>query len=148
MCPPVRAHWRHLANTIELMLPSARVHNPIGKSIGSAFLCTAHGKVSSGMPGHVLSSNNCPIHMGDLSPIQYMLSSRVHNPNGISIRSAIFAQMTAGCPYTLQWDALPSKLSLPMGIWTPSNRPPTWFLGRYCRAHDRDRRTDRQTTQH
>jgi len=23
MCPPMRAHWRHLANTIELVLPSA-----------------------------------------------------------------------------------------------------------------------------
>ena len=23
ICPPVSAHWRHLANTIELVLPSA-----------------------------------------------------------------------------------------------------------------------------
>ena len=23
MCPPMRAHWRHLANMIELVLPSA-----------------------------------------------------------------------------------------------------------------------------
>ena len=28
-----------------------------------------------------------------------------HNPNGISIGSAVFAQMTAECPYTLEWDA-------------------------------------------
>jgi len=27
------------------------------------------------------------------------------NPNGISISSAIFAQITTECPYTLQWDA-------------------------------------------
>ena len=41
---------------------------------------------------------------------------RAHNPNGISIDLAIFAQMTAECLYTLHWDALPpSKLSLSMG---------------------------------
>jgi len=38
-------------------------------------------------------------------------------PNGISICSAVFAQMTAECPYTLQWDAplLPQNCPLPMG---------------------------------
>jgi len=28
-----------------------------------------------------------------------------HNPNGILIGSAVFAQTTVECPYTLQWDA-------------------------------------------
>jgi len=38
------------------------------------------------------------------------------NPNGISIGLAIFTQITAECPYTLQWaTAPPSKLSPPMG---------------------------------
>jgi len=37
MYPPVRAHWRQVANTVELVLPSAtQVHNPNGKLIGSA----------------------------------------------------------------------------------------------------------------
>ena len=37
MCPPMRAHWCHLANTIELVLPSVHPSpNPNGKSIGSA----------------------------------------------------------------------------------------------------------------
>jgi len=30
------AHWRHLVNMIELVLRPTRVHNPSGKSIGSA----------------------------------------------------------------------------------------------------------------
>ena len=30
---------------------------------------------------------------------------RAHNPNGIPIGSAVFAQTTVECPYTLQWDA-------------------------------------------
>jgi len=50
------------------------------------------------------------------------------NLNGISIGSAVFAQMTAECPYTLQWDA-PSPLKIAPfhgGSGPPSN---TWFLG-------------------
>ena len=54
---------------------------------------------------------------------------RAHNPNGISINSAVFAQGTAECPYTLQWDAphSPSKLPLPMGRSGPPSN--TWFPG-------------------
>jgi len=46
----------------------------------------------------------------------------------MSIGSAVLAQGTAECPYTLQWDALsPAKLPLPIrGSGLPSN---TWFLG-------------------
>jgi len=52
---------------------------------------------------------------------------RAHNPNGILISSAVFAQMTAECIYTLQWDVLPpSKLPFPWGIWTPSNTRLLW----------------------
>jgi len=39
-------------------------------------------------------------------------------PNGISVGSAVFAQLNADCPYTLQWTALPR-----LGSST------TWFLG-------------------
>jgi len=42
------------------------------------------------------------------------------NPNGITIGSAAFAQVTAECPYTLQWEApFPFKIaSSRVGIWT------------------------------
>jgi len=56
-------------------------------------------------------------------------TSWVHNPNGISIGSAVFEQITAECRYTLQRAApSPLKLPLPMG---DLDRPPsnTWFLG-------------------
>jgi len=85
--------------------------------------------------------------------------SRVQIPNGISIGSAVFAQMTAECRYTLQQDApSPQNYQFPWGIWSPSN---TWFAGPtrvlnpkgifigsavFCRAHYCDRQTDRQTT--
>jgi len=34
-----------------------------------------------------------------------------HNPNATSIGSAVFAQLSAECPYTLQW-AAPSPLKI------------------------------------
>jgi len=48
--------------------------------------------------------------MGIWIPILHMIpwahqSPQRHNPNGILIGSAVFVQMTAECPYTLQWDA-------------------------------------------
>jgi len=49
-------------------------------------------------------------------------------PNCISISTAVFAQITAGYPCTLEWTAiLPLKIApLRWGIWTPSN---TQFFG-------------------
>ena len=48
--------------------------------------------------------------------------SSAHNPNGISISAAVFAQITAECSYTLQWDApSPSPQNcLPMGDLDPN----------------------------
>jgi len=53
---------------------------------------------------------------------------RAHNPNGTSIGSAVFAQMTEECPYTLQWFAcFPLKIAPShVGIRTSCN---TWFIG-------------------
>jgi len=42
-----------------------------------------------------------------------------HSPNGISIDSAVFAQMSAECPYTMGRPIPPSKLPLPMGDLDP-----------------------------
>jgi len=52
---------------------------------------------------------------------------RVHNPNGISIDSAIFALLTAECRRACPGMSFPLKIAYSHGaIWTPSN---TWFLG-------------------
>jgi len=42
----------------------------------------------------------------------------VHIPNDISIGSAIFAQLTAESPYTLQWAAPSPQNCLCMEFWT------------------------------
>ena len=55
--------------------------------------------------------------------------TRYHTPNGISMGSAVFVQLTAEGPYTLQWtDPSPpqKKCPFPREIWTQSK---TWFLG-------------------
>jgi len=68
-----------------------------------------------------------PLPMGDLDLPRCFRPMRIHNPNGISIGSVIFAQMTAECLYTLQWFAcFPLKIaSSHVGIWTSRN---TWFI--------------------
>jgi len=48
--------------------------------------CTAHGRVSSGMLGHVLSPSNFPVH-GAIEI--HLIQTRAHNVNGISIGSAV-----------------------------------------------------------
>jgi len=67
--PPTTAHWRHLANTIELVLPSAH-SSPQPKRQLDRFsrFCTAYGGVSilyNGRP----SPPKLPLAMGDLDPI-------------------------------------------------------------------------------
>jgi len=60
----------------------------------------------------------------------FLEPARVHNPNGILIGSALFAQITANRPYTLQWAPFP-QISPFHGVsgphlihdsfWPPSN---------------------------
>ena len=62
------------------------------------------------------------------SNTRFTAPTRVFNPNGISIGSAIFAQTTTECLYTLQWDAPPPlKIAFShVAFGPPSN---TWFPG-------------------
>ena len=57
-----RLHWRIRLNLC--FRRSTRVHNPNGKSIDSANFAQLM-RSSSGMPRHILSPNNSPLH-GDL----------------------------------------------------------------------------------
>jgi len=95
--------------------------------------CTACSRVSLyfTMSNH-FSPSKLPLHMGESVPPSYVCflrPTRVHNPNSISIDSAIFARLTADSPYTLQWATSPSPLKIfPLHgrSGSPSN---TWFLG-------------------
>jgi len=113
-CPSIRAHSRHLANTIEVVHPSAH-SSPQSKRQMERFsrFCTV-SILYNGRP----YPPELPLPMGDLDLPCNTLCFRpmgAHNPNGTSIGSAVFAQMTAECLYSLQWFVCsPSKLPLPM----------------------------------
>jgi len=122
MCPPMRAHCRHLANTIELMRPSAR-SSPQHKRQIYRFsrFCTTHGRKSHTLQWAPLSPNIAPLH-GDLGP---HLTHDFLDPSEPTIQTHLdrfirfFAQMTAGVPILNNGSPLsPSKLPLPMGIST------------------------------
>jgi len=63
------------------------------------------------MPRDVLSPKNCTFTWGYLDPSNTLFLRPIlaQIPNGISIGSVVFAQLTTECPHTLQW-AAPSPL--------------------------------------
>jgi len=83
--------------------------------------CPADGRVSSGMPGHVLSPKIALLHRGIRSPFNtwFLEPTIAHNRNIISIGSAVF------CTAHGRWHArecpFPLKLPLRMGICIPCN---------------------------
>jgi len=91
--------------------------------------CTSHGRLFLSMPGHVLSPKNCPLCMGNQelpSNAYFPRSIQVHNPNGISIGSAVFEQLTAVLSGMPGHALSPKNCPFAWGTWTPSN---TYFLG-------------------
>jgi len=128
MCPPMRALWRHLANTIELVHPSAELSPPPKRQIDRfSRFCTAHDRkclyFTMGAPIH----QNCPFAWVIWTP--YLThDSCAHaspNTNGTSIGSAVLHRWLQSIPILYNGSPVsPSKLSLLMGypgIWTPCN---------------------------
>jgi len=129
----VGATWRIRLDSC--FLRSNRVHNPNSKSIDSAVSAQLMAESPYTLQWVTLSPRIAPSHGGIWTPSNtwFPRPIRSHNPKGISTGSAVFAQMTAECPYTLQWDApFPLKIApFHGGIWTPSNTwfsKPTWVL--------------------
>ena len=117
-CPSIRAHWRHLANMIELVHPSAHL-SPQPKRQMDRFsrFSTAYDRervyFAMGAPVHQNCAFPCGIWTSHVT--RCFQSMRVHNPNGTSIGSVTFAQMTVACLYfTMVCLFPPSKLPLPM----------------------------------
>jgi len=83
------------------VLRPTRVHNPNGKSIGSAVFAQ-------------LTAESRRVHWRSLAnTIELLpLAHRVNNPNGKSIGSAVSAQLTAESFYTLEWATLPQNCPL------------------------------------
>jgi len=116
--------WGHIGATwhIQLNLCFLRptsVRNPIGKSFDSVIFHSSWQNVVR----YVRASfpNNCPFTWGSV-PLLMCGSScppRHSIPNGISIGSAVFAQLKAESPCTLQWVPLSPKLPLSVGRSRP-----------------------------
>jgi len=126
MCFPMWAHWRHLANMIELVLPSAHPSPQPKRQIDRfSRLCTAHVRESLYFTTGNSFPQNCPFPCGIWTPSNTLFLEPIeaYNPNGTSIGSAVFVQMTAECPYTLQSDAPPTLKIAPShgGSGPPSN---------------------------
>jgi len=154
------AHWRHLVNAIELVLPSAHLNPQPKRQIDQfSHFCTAHGRKSP----HFTMGNPfpkiAPSHGGPGSPsnVWFLGPVRAYNPNGITISSAVFARVTAECPYTLQWAArsplktAPSRWGSGLVPWAHQSPQPKRHLDRFSRflhgslVWQTDRQTDRPT---
>ena len=71
MCPPMKTRWRHLANTIELVLPSSHSSSQPKRHIDRFDrFCTAHGRkfLYFTMAGPI-PLKIAPSRWGDLAPI-------------------------------------------------------------------------------
>jgi len=124
------AHWRHLTNTTKLLLPS--VHpSPQPKRQIDRFrrFCTDHGRKSLYFTIGDPFPQIAPFcgRIGTPSNSWFLGPVSANNPNGITIGSADFVQVTAECHYTLQWAPIYPKLPLSMGGSGPSFNK--WFTG-------------------
>jgi len=132
-------------------LQSKRYDNPFSR------FRTGDRRVSLYFVWAPLSPKIVPSHGGIWTPSKtwFLEPIRAHKANGISIGSAVFAQMTEkSVPILYNGTPLPPQnCPFPWGIWTPSN---TWLPGptqssirfsRLCRECDRptDRPTDHAT---
>jgi len=143
-----------------LFLGPTCVHNPNDISIGSAIFanlttkCRCTLQQAAPFPFKIapFHGSEPPFSTWFHGPTQILI------PNNISIGSAVFAQLTAECPYTLQWAALALLKIVPSLVWCgphlihgsfahPSPQP-KWHLDRlshFCRADYCDRMTDQAT---
>ena len=97
-------------------LGPVRVHNPNGIIISVQLFFAQVTAMGAHLP------QSCTLPWGHLEPHLIHGPTRVLNPNGISMCSAVFAHMTAECPYSLLYHGTPlspSKLPLPMGLLNP-----------------------------
>ena len=117
-----RVYWHLPANTIEIVHNGAilwielnlcffrttRVHKPKWQIDRFSRLCTTHDRKSLYFTMGNLFPKIAPSRGGSGPPPNSWFLEPVwaHNPNSISIGSAVLAQVTAECPYALQWDAL------------------------------------------
>ena len=118
LCPPMWAHWHHLANTIELVLPSAHPSpQPKWQIDRFSRFCTAHGRKSLYLTMGDPFPKIAPFH-ADLDPhlICDFLGQSKPTVQTSSRSVQLFSHSWPQSVPTLQWAAhSPSILPLLMG---------------------------------
>jgi len=127
-------HWRHLANTVELVLPSTiQVHNPNGQIDRFSHFCTAHGRkflyFTMGDP----FSQTCPLSWGICIPIKFMIRSASPSPQSKRHHDRFSCFRTGDHRVSLYFTMVrpfPPQIT----PWGPSHGRPgsqsnTWFPG-------------------
>jgi len=109
------AHWRHLENTLELVLPSAHLSpKPKWQIDRFSRFCTARSRKSIYCKWALLPPK-LPLPMGIWTPSNtwFLWAIRANNTNGILIELSCFCtdNCSAESPYTLPRDA-PSFLKI------------------------------------
>ena len=148
MCPPMKAHWRHLANTIERVHPTAHL-SPRPKRQIDRFsrFCTADGRKCLYFTMGTLIHQNCPFPCGDLDLLSNTYIPWTYaRPKPIRHIDRFSRFCTDDCRVSIYFTMVRPFL-LPIGHLDPCN---TWFLGphpspqrkrqldrfsRFCRAH-------------
>ena len=100
LAPPGKYSWTCASSALSSPQPKWQIDQ-------FSRFCTAHARKSLYFTIGDPFPKIVPSHggSGPLSNWWLLGPVRAHNPNGIWISSAVFAQMTAKYTYTLQWDA-------------------------------------------
>jgi len=126
-CPPMRAHWRHLANTIELVLPSAHT-SPQPKRQMDRFSHLAQLMAQSAytLQWAPLSTRIAPSHRDLDLPCNMMLCA--HASPQPKRHLDWFSRVCTDDRSVPIWFACFALKIVPshVGIWTSCN---TWFIG-------------------
>jgi len=120
----ILARWHQCAHEGTLVQPGkynwtcASFGLRCSKSIGSAIFAQ-HTAVSLGMPRHVLSPNNClfACRISASSNTCFLGPNLVHNPNDLSIGSAVFAQLSQKIPTFYNGHPFSKNFPFRWGIW-------------------------------
>jgi len=115
-CGHIGATWRMRLSSC--FLRPTRVHNPNPSAISAQLMAESLYTLQWAVP----FPKNCPFPWGSGTPSNtwFVGPIRANNPKGISIVSAVFVQMTAECPCTLQCDApSPQNCPFPLGDLDP-----------------------------
>jgi len=158
-----RAHWRHMANTIELVhigttwqirlnchlcfLRPTRVHNPNGKSISLAIFAQLMAEWHRAHWHHLANTIEFALLSAHLSPQPKRQIDEFSHFCTAHMRKSLY--FTMGAPFS-------QNCLFKRGIWIPSNTIP-WDhpnpqpkrnlnrFSQFCSAHYCDRPTDRPT---